>query len=89
MTRSSGRATSLGILGVFFFTVFPPLLRFFHGRWAWPDWVLQLQMFVPSAAEASLWRFDVLPVALGSFHLLLLGLVYLMAGSAVFMRRDV
>jgi hypothetical protein len=46
-------------------------------------------MLLPGSAESSLWRFDTVPVLTGGFHLLLLGLVYLMAGVAVFSRRDV
>ena len=46
-------------------------------------------MFVPAGPETLLWRFSAVPLVTGSFHLVLLGLVYLMAGVAVFSRRDI
>ena len=89
ITRSPGRATSLGILAICIFTAMSPLLGFFHSHFGWPDAVLQIRMLLPGSVESSLWRFDTVPVLTGGFHLLLLGLVYLMAGVAVFSRRDV
>jgi hypothetical protein len=46
-------------------------------------------MLVPAGAEMSLWRFSAPPLVSGSFHLVTLGFVYLMAGAAVFGRSDV
>lgn len=89
LTRSPGRSTSFGIFAICLFHAIPPLLKFFHSRFGWHDAVLHAEMLLPSGAESSLWRFDVVPVVAGSFHLLLLGLVYLMVGAAVFSRRDV
>lgn len=89
LTRSSGRATAMGILAICVFSALPAVLRFGHAHYGWPDALLQLQMIFPDAAESRLWRFDAVPLAVGSFHLLLLGMVYFMAGAAVFSRRDV
>ena len=89
LTRSPGRATALGILEICAFSAASPLIGFFHSHFGWPGWVLQVKMLLPGSAENSLWRFSAIPVATGGFHLLLLGLVYLTAGAAVFSRRDV
>lgn len=89
LTRSSGRATAMGILAICIFSALPAVLRFGHAHYGWPDALLQLQMLFPDAAESRLWRFDAVPLAAGSFHLLLLGMVYFMAGAAAFSRRDV
>lgn len=89
LTRSPGRATALGILAICFCAASSPLVGFLHSRFGLPDAVLQLRMLFPGSAEDSLWRFSLTPLATGSLHLLLLGLSYLMAGVAVFCRRDV
>ena len=88
-TSSPGRATALGIFAICIFAVGSPVIGFIHSHFGLPDAVLQLRMFLPSSAEDSLWRFSATPLAVGSFHLLVLGLVYLMAGAAVFSRRDI
>ena len=89
LTRSPGRSTAFGVFAICAFAAASPLLDFFHSHFGWPDWVLHAKMLLPSSAENSLWRFSVTPVVTGGFHLLLLGLAYLMAGAAVFSRRDV
>ena len=89
LTRSPGRATALGILAICLFGALPPLLDFLHAHADWPAAVTQVRMLVPAGAEMSLWRFSAAPLVSGSFHLVTLGLVYLMAGVAVFGRSDV
>ena len=89
ITRSPGRATALGILAICACAAASPLIGYCHSHFALPDAVLQIEMLLPGSAESSLWRFSAVPVVAGSFHLLLLGLVYLMAGAAVFSRSDV
>ena len=89
LTRSPGRSTAFGIFAICDFAAASPLLGFFHSHFGWPDWVLHATMLFPGSAENSLWRFSLTPVLTGGFHLLVLGLVYLMAGAAVFSRRDV
>jgi ABC-type transport system involved in multi-copper enzyme maturation permease subunit len=89
LTRSPGRATSLGIFAVCILGVLSPVLTFLHSRYNLPDAVLHLKMLAPACAEPSLWRFDAVPLVSGSFHLVILGLVYLMAGSSFFSRSDV
>jgi ABC-type transport system involved in multi-copper enzyme maturation permease subunit len=89
LTRSPGRATALGIFAICIFGALPPLMDFFHSHSGWPVAVTQVRMLVPAGPESQLWRFSAAPLMTGSFHLVLLGLVYLMAGVAVFSRRDV
>ena len=88
-TRSPGRATVLGILSICIFGALPPFLDFCHAFAGWPFAVTQVRMLVPAGPETQLWRFSAAPLVTGSFHLVTLGLVYLMAGAAVFSRRDV
>ena len=69
------RATAFGILGIGAFEVLP---YFFP----------EAEVLLPSGARMGLWRTSFTPQAVAVFHLVTLGLVYLMAGAAVFCRRD-
>ena len=89
LTRSPGRATACGILAICLFGAVSPLMDFLHATAGWPAAVTHVRMLVPAGAEMSMWRFSVAPLVSGSFHLATLGLVYLMAGAAVFGRSDV
>ena len=89
LTRSPGRATALGILAICLFGALPPLAELLHSAAGWPAAITHLRMLVPSGAEMSMWRFSAVPLVTGSFHLIILGLSYLMAGAAVFGRSDV
>ena len=75
LTRSGMRATALGILALGACAVLP---YFFPS----------IELFVPSGALSGLWRTSFTPQAVAVFHLVTLGLVYLMAGAAVCARRD-
>ena len=75
LTRSGMRATALGILALAACAVLP---YFFPS----------IELLVPSGARMGLWRTSFTPQAVAAFHLVTLGLVYLMAGAAVFARRD-
>ena len=89
LTRSPGRATSLGIVAIGLLGALPPVMDFLHTFQGWPSFLTHLRMLVPAGAEMSLWRFSPVPLISGSFHLVILGLTYLMAGAAFFCRRDV
>ena len=89
ITRSPGRATAYGILAICLFGALPQLMDLAHSVGGWPAAVTQVRMLVPSGAEMSLWRFSAAPLLSGTFHLVTLGFVYLMAGAAVFSRSDV
>ena len=89
LTRSPGRATSLGIVAIGLLGALPPVMDFLHTFHGWPSFLTHLRGLVPAGAEMSLWRFSAVPLLSGSFHLVILGLTYLMAGAAFFCRRDV
>jgi ABC-type transport system involved in multi-copper enzyme maturation permease subunit len=89
LTRSPGRATALGIFTICFFAVASPLIGYFHSHFGLPNAVLQIRMLFPSSPESLLWRSSLTPLVSGTFHLLMLGLVYLMVGATAFSRRDV
>ncbi len=89
LTRSPSRATAFGIIAICLFGALPPLTEFLHTTAGWPAALTHVRMLVPAGAEMSLWRFSPVPLAVGSFHLITLGLTYLMAGAAFFCRRDV
>lgn len=89
LTRSPGRATSLGIVAIGLLGALPPVMDFLCTFTGAPDALTHLRMLVPAGAEMSLWRFSPVPLISGSFHLVILGLTYLMAGAAFFCRRDV
>ena len=88
LTRTSGKALALGLLFMFLFAALPGTLRLLVEQCHWPQVVLHLEAIVPSYAEHSLWRNSAVAVAVASFHLATLGFLYLMAGAAVFARRD-
>ena len=88
LARSSAKAVALGFFALFAFNVLPMTLK---GLVEWagaPDAIMNLEALVPSGAENSLWRSSFTALASGSLHLILLGLLYLSAGAAVFARRD-
>jgi len=89
LTRSPGRATSLGIVAIGLFGALPTIMDFLCAFKGAPGVLTHLRMLVPAGAEMSLWRFSSVPLLTGSFHLVILGLTYLMAGAAFFCRRDV
>ena len=53
-----------------------------------PHFFPEVEVVLPSGARMGLWRTSFTPQAVAVFHLVTLGLVYLMAGAAVFSRRD-
>ena len=88
LTRTSGKALALGLLFMLLFAALPGLLGLLVEKCGWPQAVLHLEAVVPSYAEHSLWRNSPVAVAVASFHLATLGFLYLMAGAAVFARRN-
>ena len=53
-----------------------------------PHFFPEVEQVVPSGPRLGLWRTSFTPQAVAAFHLLMVGLTYLMAGAAVFGRRD-
>lgn len=89
LTRSPGRASAIGVFAVCVFGVIGASLGTLQAKFGWPEAVLHLEGLLPSSSQPALWRFSWQPVAAGTFHLLVLGLSYLMAGVAIMMRKDV
>ena len=56
LTRSPGRATSLGIVAIGLLGALPPVMDFLHTFQGWPSFLTHLRMLVPAGAEMSLWR---------------------------------
>ena len=88
LTRSSGKTVALGLLAVVLLSVAPTMLDFLVAHHGWPQALLHLEALAPSAAKSSLWRSSPVALTVASFQLATLGFVYLMAGAAVFARRD-
>jgi len=86
--RASGKAVALGILALFALSVMFGLVKMSVTLFGWPPALVHLSVLSPAYSEDALWRGS--PVALvgAAFHLVALGFVYLMAGAAVFARRD-
>lgn len=82
LAPSGAKATALGTLAVLVWSVVPPLIE----RFAAPAAVLT-RLF-PGGVDGALWRTAPLPVACAALWLSALGLLYLFAGAAVFLRKD-
>jgi len=89
VARSGGKATAFAILALMATAAWRPFVR------AWvpetgPLAVFgQLELLVPSSAQAALWRRTAGPLAFGLVHLTALSFLYLSLGATVFRRRDV
>ena len=88
LMRSTGKVTALCLVFIVAFAAFPNILEHFAAEGGWQSVLLHFKALVPSGAERGLWRDSPVSLVCSSFHLVTLGLVYLMAGAAVFARRD-
>ena len=88
LVRTSGKAVALGILALFALSVVLGLVKMSVALFGWPSALLHLVALSPSYSENALWRDSPVAIAGAAFHLVTLGLAYLMAGAAVFARRD-
>ena len=88
LTRTSSKAVALGLLCVGLLSAMPGILGLLVGNLGWPQVLLHLETIAPAYAEHALWRSSPVALAAAAFHLVSLGLAYLMAGAAVFARRD-
>lgn len=82
VAKSGAKATSIAVFAMVAFTAAGAALSHFGERFA------VLTMLLPSGVEHSLWRASFAPVASASVWLVVLGLLYLTAGYAVFARSD-
>ena len=88
LARTSGKAVSLGLVCVVVMSALPGIVNHLVGRLDWPQALHHLETVVPAYSEHALWRSSPVALASAAFHLVALGLAYLMAGAAVFARRD-
>lgn len=82
LVRSGSKATAIGVAAIVVWTAVPRLIERFAPAAA------GLTRIFPAAAEDSLWRSSFEPVASAALWLFALGIFYLAAGAAFFMRRD-
>ena len=82
VAKSGAKATSIAVFAYVAFTVASASLAYFGERFA------VLSRLFPSGVDASLWRASFAPVAGTSLWLLMLGMLYLSAGYALFARGD-
>ena len=86
--KSGAKADAVAILLMIAFSVVPAILKDFGSAWLGGKLLVLVRLF-PSSVDAALWRSSFLPVAASATWLLMLGLLYLSVGHAVFARRDV
>ena len=86
--KSGAKADAVAILLMIAFSVVPAILKGFGSDWLGGKLLLLVRLF-PSSVDAALWRSSFLPVAASATWLVMLGLLYLSVGHAVFARRDV
>ena len=86
--KSGAKADAVAILLMIAFSVVPAILKDFGSAWLGGKLLVLVRLF-PSSVDAALWRSSFLPVAASAIWLVMLGLLYLSVGHAVFARRDV
>ena len=86
--KSGAKADAVAILLMIAFSVVPAILKDFGSAWLGGKLLVLVRLF-PSSVDAALWRSSFLPVAASATWLVMLGLLYLSVGHAVFARRDV
>ena len=86
--KSGAKADAVAILLMIAFSVVPAILKGFGSAWLGGKLLVLVRLF-PSSVDAALWRSSFLPVAASATWLVMLGLLYLSVGHAVFARRDV
>ena len=86
--KSGAKADAVAILLMIAFSVVPAILKAFGSAWLGGKLLVLVRLF-PSSVDDALWRSSFMPVAASAMWLLMLGLLYLSIGHAVFARRDV
>lgn len=89
LTRSASKATVTGIIAITVCFVLSVLVRHFSTDTGWGAVLPILGLLIPDGHKMYLWRNAVAPLVTGSVYLVTLGLCYLLAGYAVFRKRDV
>ena len=86
--KSGAKADAVAILLMIAFSVVPAILKGFGSAWLGGKLLVLVRLF-PSSVDDALWRSSFMPVAASATWLVMLGLLYLSIGHAVFARRDV
>ena len=89
LTRSASKATVMGIIAITCCFVASLLIRHFSTDTGWRSLLPYIGVLLPDDHKMCLWRNAVAPLVTGSVYLTTLGFCYLLAGHAVFSKRDV
>lgn len=89
LTRSASKATVMGIIAITACFVSSLLIRHFTTDIGWRAYLPYLGALIPDAHKMHLWRNAAAPLVTGATYLITLGFCYLLAGYAVFRKRDV
>ena len=89
LTRSASKATVMGIIAITVCFALSILLRHFTADTGWRSLFPQIGLLLPDGHKMSLWRNSAPPLISGAVWLTTLGFCYLLAGYAVFRKRDV
>jgi len=89
LTRSASKATIMGIIAIAACFVLSILSRHFASDIGWRAGLPYLNVLLPDDHKMCLWRNAAAPLVTGSTYLITLGFCYLLAGYAIFRRRDV
>ena len=82
LAQTGSKATAVAIAAMVVYFAAPPLIERYAENFS------TLVRLFPGGVEDALWRSSPEPVAVAALWLLALGLMYLAAGAAVFIRRD-
>lgn len=89
LTRSASRATVMGLLAITASFVITILINHFTTSEGVRAYLPYLGVLLPDAYKMTLWRMNPAPLVSGGVTLVTLGFCYLLAGYALFRRRDV
>lgn len=89
LTKSSSKATVIGIVAIAACFIATILLRHFSGDTGWRACLPYLAVLVPEDHKMYLWRSSLAPLVTGTVYLVTLGFCYLLAGYALFRKRDI
>jgi len=89
LTRSASKATVTGIIAVTVCFVLSLTLRHFAADTGWRAFLPQIGLLLPDGHKMLLWRNAAAPLVSGAVWLVTLGFCYLLAGHALFRKRDV
>lgn len=89
LTRSSSKATIMGIIAITFCFVISIMIRHFTADTGWRAYLPYMRLLIPDEHKMHLWRSAAAPLVTGSTYLVTLGLCYLLTGYAFFRKRDV